>query len=494
MSLKTVFARNRPSSLAQLSRRMLVALVVAFACAGAMLFINESAHVQTASALQAARVSNSMLATVNTLLRELAMAESAQRGYLLTGDGTYLTPYRKSKEEVESQVRSLDAVVALENDVRQQANALTKAVSQKFGEMDLVIRLREQGKLDAVNFVVTTNTGLDDMQRARALGTGLIAAATEHVERSRGEVFRLLNVTRFGLAAGILAALFAFVLYTQQTRQLQRADEAHSQLLEAERDALESQVQERTARLTELATHLQQAVEDERAHLARELHDELGALLTAAKLDVARLKSRLPPDSPELIERLKHLTETLNQGIALKRRIIEDLRPSSLSNLGLVASLEILLREFGERSHLVIESALEPVDLNENSDLTIYRVVQESLTNISKYAKATRVAITLKNYVYHAEVSVTDDGAGFDPRAVPQASHGLVGMRHRIEACGGRLDVTSSPGNGTRITATIPRQQRKPQGDLATAMDGMHMSSDSYTDATQLPTRSPEAS
>ena len=83
----------------------------------------------------------------------------------------------------------------------------------------------------------------------------------------------------------------------------------------SERDALESQVRERTARLTELATYLQQAAEDERAHLARELHDELGSLLTAAKLNVARIKSKLPKDADELAERLKHLTETLNQGI-----------------------------------------------------------------------------------------------------------------------------------------------------------------------------------
>ena len=384
MSLKTLFKRPSGSPFAQLSRRMRVALVVGFVCAGAMLLVNESAHVQTASALQSVRVANGLLTTVNTLLRELSQAESAQRGYVLTADTAYLTPYRRSKQEVEAQVRQLDAAVALESDMRQQAAELTKAVSQKFGEMELTIRLHEQKKMDAVNFVVSTNVGLDEMERIRGIGTRLIASATSQVERGRQEVFRLLDVTRFGLAAGILAALFAFVLYTQQTRQMQRNDEEYNRSLEAERDALESQVQERTARLTELANHLQQAVEDERAHLARELHDELGALLTAAKLDVARLKSRLPPDAPELITRLKHLTETLNQGIALKRRIIEDLRPSSLSNLGLVASLDILLREFGERSRLEIESALEPVDLNESSDLTIYRMVQESLEAVAQ--------------------------------------------------------------------------------------------------------------
>ncbi len=467
---------------------MRVALVVGFACAGAMLLVNESAHVQTASAMQSVRTANHLLTTVNTLLRELAMAESAQRGYVLTADQAYLAPYQRSKQEVETQVRNLESVVALEDGVRQQVHALTKAVAQKFSEMELVVRLRQQDKTDAVSFVVSSNVGLEEMERTRSLGNELLASAASQVDTSRREAFRLLNVTRFGLAAGILAALFAFVLYTQQTRQMQRNEEEYKRSLEAERDALESQVQERTARLTELATHLQQAVEEERAHLARELHDELGALLTAAKLDVARMKSRLPTDSPELIDRLKHLTETLNQGIALKRRIIEDLRPSSLSNLGLVASLEILLREFGERSHIELESALEPVSLSATSDLTIYRVVQESLTNIGKYAQATRVTVTLKNYVYHAEISIADNGSGFNPSVVPQASHGLVGMRHRIEACGGRLDVVSSPGNGTRITATIPRQQRKPQGELASAMDDMHMSSDSYTEATQTRT------
>ena len=464
---------------------MRAALVVGFVAAGAMLLINESAHIQTASTLQSIRVSSDLLRTVNSLLRELAMAESAQRGYVLTADNAYLEPYRQSKEEVQKYVRQLDGAVALDAEMREQASDLTKAVAQKFGEMDLVIRLRGQNKADAADFVVSSNVGLDEMQRTRALGAQLIESASEQVVDNRVEIFRLLNVTRFGLAAGILAALFAFVLYTQQTRQMQRNDAEYNRSLEAERDALESQVQERTRRLTELATHLQQAVEDERAHLARELHDELGALLTAAKLDVARLKSRLPGDSPELADRVKHLTETLNQVIALKRRIIEDLRPSSLSNLGLMASLEILLREFGERSHIEMESALEPVTLNDTSDLTIYRVVQESLTNIGKYAQAKRVTVTLKNYVYHVEVSVTDDGIGFNPGLTPHASHGLVGMRHRIEACGGRLDVTSAPGQGTRITATIPRQQRKPQGELASAMDDMHMSSDSYNQDAQ---------
>jgi len=179
--------------------------------------------------------------------------------------------------------------------------------------------------------------------------------------------------------------------------------------------------------------------------------------LTAAKLDVARIKSRLGTNYPEAAERLEHLTLTLNSGIALKRRIVEDLRPSSLSHLGLVASLEILAREFEERSGLVITTDLEHVELGGSSQLTVYRLVQESLTNIGKYAAAKEVRITLENFDGYANVQVVDDGKGFNTAAVNVGSHGLAGMQHRVAAAGGKLIVTSSTGKGTRIEAVLPK-------------------------------------
>jgi signal transduction histidine kinase len=208
--------------------------------------------------------------------------------------------------------------------------------------------------------------------------------------------------------------------------------------------------------LTELAQHLQTAREDERSRLARELHDELGALLTAAKLDAARIKSRLGTGAPEAAERLAHLNEILNNGIALKRRIIEDLRPSSLNNLGLVAALEIQAREFGERCGIEVDCTLEPVALRPSAELTAYRLVQEAFTNIAKYAKAKRVEVNFAARDGVAEISVRDDGVGFDPSLRRPSAHGLLGMRYRVEAEGGRLALESSPGHGTRIHATLP--------------------------------------
>jgi signal transduction histidine kinase len=196
--------------------------------------------------------------------------------------------------------------------------------------------------------------------------------------------------------------------------------------------------------------------EDERGYLARELHDELGALLTAAKLDVARLKSRLDTQAPEVLERLRHLSETLNGVIALKRRIIEDLRPSSLPNLGLTAALEILTREFAERAGLEVQTNLETVELSDATQLTVYRMVQESLTNIGKYAHAHKVLVTVHNHPQHVAVQIRDDGQGFDLSGIGRTSHGLAGMRQRVEAAGGRLTVSSTPGEGTLVSAILP--------------------------------------
>ena len=147
---------------------------------------------------------------------------------------------------------------------------------------------------------------------------------------------------------------------------------------------------------------------------------------------------------------------TLNSGIALGRRIIEDLRPSTLSNLGLVDTLEILAREFAEGSGIQVHCALAPVRLNADAELMIYRLVQEAITNISKYARASHVWIGLAARDGQVEVTVRDDGVGFDTAASRSSAHGLLGMRFRVEAEGGRLAVVSAPGQGTLLELRMP--------------------------------------
>jgi signal transduction histidine kinase len=261
-------------------------------------------------------------------------------------------------------------------------------------------------------------------------------------------------------AVAVLASLLALVLYGR-LRALQRSvlRQQEQQLEQArvqERAQLDALVRQRTLQLTELTHHLQTAREDERSRLARNLHDDLGALLTSAKLDAARIRPRLAGAAPEALERLAHLVEMLNGAIALGRRIIEDLRPSTLNNLGLAATLEILAREFAERSGVEVHCELAHVPLSPAAELVVYRLVQEAVTNISKYASARHVWLDMAPRGAKVEVLVRDDGVGFDPAAQRGSAYGLVGMRYRVEAVHGTLEVLSAPGQGTVLRVLLP--------------------------------------
>ena len=334
---------------------------------------------------------------------------------------------------------------------------MSRHVSRKLAEIDLTVRMRRENKEEAWKFVLTTDVGKEQMLAIRAQSVKLAASSIRKMEAGQTQINETLQLSRIGIAIMALAGLLAFYMYLRQTQALLASGIREKESLQRERDQLDLQVRERTANLAKLATHLQNVREDERGFLARELHDELGALLTAAKLDVARLKSRLASSMPESVERLQHLTTTLNSVIAMTRRIVEDLRPSSLSQLGLVASLEILAREFEERSGLCITTDLETVELGGAAQLTVYRLVQESLTNIGKYADATQAVISLQNLEGYISIEVNDNGKGFELDSVAPTSHGLDGMRHRVEAGGGRLNIVSTKDQGTRIAAVLPK-------------------------------------
>lgn len=437
-----------------------LSFVLALLAVFSLIGINELGFQRSRAALSGITQSAHARVALNLLMQQVLSAETGSRGFLLTGEARYLKPYDQSLAAIGQTMDELRDIYQDDPVSRAALSELDQEVQRKLAEMALSVRLRQEGKDDAWKFVVMSDIGMEHMDAIRRSVNALVTTASDRMEASGEQVQRSLLLARLGIAAVAIVALLSFYLYQRQTRALKAADLRQQAALEKERDLLEDQVRERTASLTELATHLQQVREHERAHLARELHDELGALLTAAKLDVARLKSRLPAAAPEMAERLQHLNDMLNSGIALKRRIIEDLRPSSLANLGLSASLEILAREFSEQTGVEVATALDPVQLEESSQLTVYRLVQESLTNITKYAQARQVEVTLNAHRSLVEISVRDDGKGFDTARLRPSTHGLAGMRHRVEAAGGRFTVTSRPGQGTRVVAVLPRRSR----------------------------------
>lgn len=436
--------------------RMAISLPLAVLAAAILIFINEASFQQSTTAITTLEQAQQTRSAINRLIRQILDAETGQRGYLLTGDERYLEPYDTAAKDINENLEILRQQFTAYPDQLGDFEAMSRHVLRKLAEIDLTVRMRKQGNEDGWKFVLTTDVGKEQMDAIRNLSAKLSANNIRKMENGQVQIRKALQVSRIGITVTALVGLFAFYMYLLQAQALMTSGLREQLALERERDLLEKQVRERTATLAELATHLQNVREDERGHLARELHDELGALLTAAKLDVARLKSRLAGNLPEASERLEHLTHTLNTGIALKRRIVEDLRPSSLTHLGLLASLEILAKEFEERSDLTILTDLEVTELSPSAQLTVYRVVQESLTNIGKYADATQAEISLHNFDTYITIEVNDNGSGFKVESIPAGSHGLAGMRHRVEAIGGNLTVTSSE-SGTRVTAVLPK-------------------------------------
>lgn len=393
--------------------------------------------------------------------RLVTEAESVKRGHLLDSRYPSVSALHDSKAKVLEHMDNLKRFYASNHDTKSEAarQQILALIQRKFDEMELVLTLYDTGQQDKALDIIRSYEGRDLMSQLQATIATQISSQNVSVSRRIEGVFDTLLLGRWGVALMTALSLMVLVRYMRERNKADRQYEIRQTMIKKERDELENEIAHRTAELTELARHLQTAREDERAHLARELHDELGALLTAAKLDVARIRPKVLQSLPEMDERLSHLIQTLNSGIALKRRIIEDLRPSTLSSLGLCPALEILCADFAERTGITVIHDLHPLPLSPSAELTVFRTVQEALTNIAKYAKAKHVNVTLIDEISTvALLEIQDDGIGFDPEMTRPGSHGLMGMRFRLEAERGTLQIQSRENEGTYITARIPLQ------------------------------------
>ena len=394
-------------------------------------------------------------ASILDLRKNILDAETGQRGYLLTGREEYLAPYNNALAPIIELLKGLDAHYSGQANADAVLKMLDERVRMRLSLIAETIRLKQSGKSHLAAELVLTGFGKEQMDEIRMLGNTLLEQGTISVTESRKDIDGTLLLGRIGVIALTALSLLALFVYLRQAAAAEAVRGELQRTIQAERDHLEIVVAQRTASLTALAQHLQTAREDERHRLARNLHDELGALLTSAKLDAARIKSRLAGAAPDAQERLAHLVATLNASIALGRSIIEGLRPSTLANLGLAPALDILAREFGEHSGVNVQCALAPVKLKASAELVVFRLVQEAFTNISKYAKASQVWVELGMQGSEVQVTVRDNGADFDTAASAHSAYGLLGMRFRVEAEQGLLRVTSSPGQGTSIQATL---------------------------------------
>jgi PAS domain S-box-containing protein len=228
--------------------------------------------------------------------------------------------------------------------------------------------------------------------------------------------------------------------------------------LESQKRA-EADLRESRDSLRELSAALQSIREEEKTRIARELHDELGQMLTALKMEAAAIASDLSPQQTDLVKRAQGMKQLIDQTVASVRRISADMRPVMLDNLGLAPTLEWLTNDIASRAGLTIDLVMPEGDLGASGDAAtaIFRIVQEALTNVVRHAQATTVGVEVARAGGDVRVRVSDDGRGMSDADQRKArSFGLLGMRERAYVLGGGFNIRSERGQGTTVEATIP--------------------------------------
>lgn len=242
---------------------------------------------------------------------------------------------------------------------------------------------------------------------------------------------------------------------------LRRRRDTEARLAELN-ERLEEEVRARTVELRDLSRYLMSAREEEKARIARELHDEMGSSLTAVNMDLMSVRQRLGEDSP-VAARLVRAADTLKSTVEAMRRIIEDLRPTMLESLGLREAVRFWATDYAGRVGipLVIDIPEELPPLPAGSPIGLFRIVQEALTNAVRHAKSKSIRLSMHVDGDSVILEVVDDGVGIAPRATGAAqSHGLLGIRERATAMGGASTIGPGPGGrGTEIRVTVPVAQ-----------------------------------
>ncbi len=249
----------------------------------------------------------------------------------------------------------------------------------------------------------------------------------------------------------------------ERTNELRVANEELRKEI-AERKQAEAELMIRSEQLRALSARLQSAREEEGTRIAREIHDELGSMLTALKWDLEKISRILstPINQSQLEalrEKLRALIKLTDMSVSALRRIASELRPSVLDDLGLVAAIEWQAQQFQARTGVICDCdcSLEKVELNEEQSTAVFRIFQEALTNVLRHAQATRVDIKIKKDNGYFMLSISDNGKGMkDGEMSGTESLGLLGMRERAHLIGGEVSITSAEGQGTVVTLRVP--------------------------------------
>ena len=397
--------------------------------------------------------------SIDALQDSVARSVAAQRGFLLTGNPRYLESYKKIVIDVEPRLENLRLAYATSDAELATLRNLHVLIGKRLADLSMLIAIQQtQGNAAAVALVKTsvgsdTDAEISDiLDRLRDQQTAEHHAAAAHWSSSL--VFSRWTTIAATIFNMLLVGVASRLVYLDMRRRAQLTAELRDQKLQLER-----KVEERTRELVELSTHLQNVAEREKASLARELHDELGGLLVGARMDISWAEQHLAKNDPAMKQRLSRVQQNLAAGVDLKRRIIEELRPTLLDNVGLFAALRWQMKETcGAAGITCIESYPdEEPQFKSEASIALFRIAQEAFSNILKHSGAKTADISLGMDDETLLMRIADDGVGIPAgRFTSIASHGLASMRHRVRALGGRLDLRSPASGGTVLVVQIP--------------------------------------
>ncbi|WP_035060854.1 CHASE3 domain-containing protein [Andreprevotia chitinilytica] len=395
-------------------------------------------------------------------------AESSQRGFLVNGE----LQYQMSYDLVRPRISQLSAALlerynkvldAPDSRSSKQVQQLSLQLGEKLSEMDISVGYAREGKLERARELLNTNRGFELASQIERHITALLHEETldwnAQLEQ-RAKVQAVVRTTSFYLW-GILLVLEIWLVLMLSGQIARRYRQAKA--IAGRHHELHGKVLRQTQALQDVAMEYQLGIEREQAKLARELHDELGSILTATKMDVSWVQREIRNSHPEVSEKLKRTLINLDQGIQFKRRIVQELHPSLLASFGLVASIRSLAEEAAQRCGWALTLTLpdDDVQVNDLLALITYRIVQETLNNAAKYAKASKLSISLLIDHEHLKLEIEDNGVGVDLDALPANTHGLQGIRYRVNAIGGKINFTSRPGEGLFTLALLPSRPGK---------------------------------
>lgn len=411
---------------------------------------------------QSARVADH-LQYVNLLVLD---AESSLRGYFISGAEAYLGPLKTASAEVEKEFDELQTLLADNPSQLKNLQQLHTLVRRKVSIMNQSIEVYRQGGLDDIVKIAKLSDGRAALDEIRLLVVIMVQEQNE-TQTARSAAFYGEYQKTLLAGMGINAvAILVLILFYQLVRRSFRRRAAVEHALQIANETLESTVVKRTEQLSVLSRHLISVSEEEKIRLSRELHDEMGAYLTAISMDVSAVARQLAQSEPELARQLQRAKTTLLEAVEMKRRIVEDLRPSLLDNLGLSAAINSYCEQFSRMTSVKCATDVATDFDRAEPTLTIalFRIVQEALTNIMKYAKASKVSVSLQRNDNGLCLRIIDNGIGIaDDTLVKPMTHGLLGMRERALLLGGTLTIRRGRNDsGTCVEACIPARPGAP--------------------------------